>query len=52
MIPGYAHDLGAGERGEFLLDERVLVRVAVVGEVAGDDNEVGFRRVDLVDRRA
>jgi hypothetical protein len=39
----------ARQRGELLLGERVLVGVALVGEVASDDDEVGRGRVDLLD---
>jgi hypothetical protein len=36
--------------GQLLPRERVLVGVAVVGDVPGDHDEVGCLRVDLVDR--
>ncbi len=46
------HDLGTLDRVELLARLRVLVGIAVVGQVARDDDEVGRGRVDLLDRRA
>jgi hypothetical protein len=44
VVAGHAHRLRARERRQLLLCERILVGVALVGEVAGDDDEVGRPR--------
>jgi hypothetical protein len=49
VVARHADDQRARQRGELLLGERVLVGVALVGEVASDDDEVGRGRVDLLD---
>src|SRR5215216_1760662 len=49
VVARHADDQRARQGGELLLGERVLVGVALVGEVAGDDDEVGRGRVDLLD---
>src|SRR4029450_4970476 len=49
VVARHANDQRARQRGELLLGERVLVGVALVGEVASDDDEVGRGRVDLLD---
>ena len=51
MVARHAHDSLAGDRRQLLLDGGVLVGIAVVGQVACDDYEVGLGGVDLADRR-
>ncbi len=50
VVSRHPDDLRAVDRGQLLLGDRVLVGKAVVGEVAGDDDEIGPGRVDLLDR--
>ena len=50
VIAGHEHDVRAREPGERSMRVRILVAVAVVGDVARDDDEVGLCGVDLVDR--
>jgi hypothetical protein len=52
VVARHADDQRARQRGELLLGERILVGVALVGQVASDDDEVGLGRVDLLDRGA
>ena len=52
MVAGYAHDLLAGKSRQLLLGDGVLIGVAIVGDIARDDNEVGHGGVDLGDRGA
>jgi hypothetical protein len=49
VVARHADEQRARQGGELLLGERVLVGVALVGEVAGDDDEVGLGGVDLLD---
>jgi hypothetical protein len=41
VVAGHAHDLVAGKRRQLLLRERVLVGVALVGEVAATTTRSG-----------
>jgi RimJ/RimL family protein N-acetyltransferase len=50
VVAGNPDDLRRGNCGELLLRERVLVGISVIGEVAGDDDEIGLGSVDFVDR--
>ena len=52
VVAGDEDDVLACDRRELLLGLRVLVGIAVVGQVAGDDHEIGRGRVDLRDRGA
>jgi mannose-6-phosphate isomerase-like protein (cupin superfamily) len=49
VVPGHADHVLAVERAELLACDRILVGVPVVRQVAGDDDEVGLRGVDLGD---
>ena len=49
VVAGNPHDPLAGDTRQLLTGERVLVGIAVVGEVARHDDQVGLGRVDLVD---
>ena len=51
VVSRHAHDLLAGKRGQLLLGGWVLVRVALIGQIAGDDDQIGLGGVDLLDRR-
>ena len=52
MVSRHAHDPRTPQRGELPRGERILIRVAVVGEVAGDHDQVGLALVHLLDRCA
>jgi hypothetical protein len=52
MVSGHAHDPRTRQRGELPRGERVLIRVAVVCEVAGDHGQIGLALVHLFDRGA
>lgn len=52
MVPRHTDDVLCGDCGQLLLGERVLVGVPVIGEIAGDDDEIRSRRIDLLDRGA
>jgi len=51
VVPRDAHDVGTLDRAKLLAGKRVLIGKTVVGEVTGDDDEVRFGCVDLLDRR-
>jgi hypothetical protein len=50
VVPRYPNDLRACQGRELFLRQRVLVGVALVREIAGDDDQVGRGGVDLPDR--
>ena len=52
MVSGNEHDLGTGDRRQLLLGDWVLIGIAVVGQIAGDHDDVGLGVVDLGNRRA
>ncbi len=52
VIARNAYDPPAGDARQLFAGEGVLVGIAVVGEVARHDDQVGLGRVDLVDRSA
>jgi hypothetical protein len=52
VVAGDAHDVRTGQGRELAPGDRVLVGVAVVGEIAGDDHEVRLGPVHLGDRGA
>ncbi len=50
VVPRDEDDSRAIDRGQFLLRDRILVGVTVVGDVTRDHDQVGRRLVDLTDR--
>jgi hypothetical protein len=52
MVSGHAHDPRTRQRGELPRSKRVLIRVAIVGEVSGDHDQIGLAVVHLLDRCA
>jgi hypothetical protein len=52
VISGNDDDPWTGKRVQLLLGQRVPVGVALIGDVAGDHDEIRLRLVDLVDRGA